>query len=64
MRSLGLLILLIGWTIAPLHSEPDGDLIFDGKSLNGWVVEGATTFKQGDKVLPVWVPRTGYCPVR
>jgi hypothetical protein len=33
--------------------------IFDGKSLNGWVVEGASTFKSGDKQMPIWVVEEG-----
>jgi hypothetical protein len=31
--------------------------LFNGKDLDGWVVEGPTTYKEGDKDLPVWVAR-------
>lgn len=33
--------------------------LFDGKSLKGWVVEGARDFKDGEKTAPVWVARDG-----
>src|SRR5262245_38402471 len=31
--------------------------IFDGKSLKGWVVEGAKELKDGEKTVPVWVAK-------
>ncbi len=33
--------------------------LFDGKSLAGWVVEGAKTFKDAGKDSPVWVAEDG-----
>lgn len=40
-------------------ADPAPGTIFDGKSLKGWVVEGARTYKDGDKAAPVWVVRDG-----
>src|SRR4051794_17771245 len=33
--------------------------LFDGKSLDGWVVEGQKTYKDGDKDRPVWEAKGG-----
>jgi hypothetical protein len=52
MRRLPLLLVLL----APFAHADD---LFDGKTLDGWVVEGARTFKDGDKNLPVWVVKDG-----
>src|SRR4051794_28163438 len=39
--------------------EPRARDLFNGKDLDGWVVEGPKTFKDGDKEKPVWVARDG-----
>jgi len=59
MRGPGIVLLVVLVVWVPARAEPVPEPIFDGKSLNGWVVEGAATFKQGDKVLPVWVAQEG-----
>jgi hypothetical protein len=33
--------------------------LFNGKDLDGWVVEGAKEFKDGDETKPVWVAKDG-----
>jgi hypothetical protein len=33
--------------------------LFDGKSLAGWTIEGARTFKDGEKTKDVWVVKDG-----
>jgi hypothetical protein len=47
-----MLLLLLTFAAGP---EP----LFDGKSLAGWVVEGARTFKDAGKDQPVWVAEDG-----
>lgn len=39
--------------------QPQARALFDGKSLEGWVVEGAREFKVGDQMQPIWVAREG-----
>jgi hypothetical protein len=36
-----------------------GEEIFDGKTLEGWVVEGPSQFKDGDEQKPIWVVEEG-----
>src|SRR5262245_3492029 len=55
--SLSALLLLVP-IVAPAADPPLRPL-FNGKDLDGWVVEGSTTYKDGDKTLPVWVARDG-----
>jgi hypothetical protein len=33
--------------------------LFNGKDLDGWVVEGPKEFKDGDETKPIWVARDG-----
>jgi hypothetical protein len=40
-------------------ADPATTDLFDGKTLKGWVVEGAREFKDGDKTVPVWVVKDG-----
>ncbi len=49
------LVLLLGST---LRADDYRDL-FNGKNLDGWVVEGPREFKDGDTVKPIWVVREG-----
>jgi uncharacterized protein YlaI len=51
-------LLLLLFVLAPALRADDVPL-FDGKALDGWVAEGAKTFKAGDKTLPVWVAKDG-----
>jgi hypothetical protein len=50
-----LLALLLVAAVAAADDRP----LFDGKSLDGWVVEGARTYKDGDRDAPIWVTRDG-----
>ncbi len=52
--SLTALLLLV-----PLAAADPARPLFNGKDLDGWVVEGSATYKDGDKTLPVWVARDG-----
>src|SRR5207244_2458273 len=47
--------------LAPLAlaDEAPERALFDGKTLNGWVVEGQKTYKDGDKEKPVWEAKDG-----
>ncbi|NBO93809.1 MAG: DUF1080 domain-containing protein [Planctomycetia bacterium] len=49
------LLLVLFFLVPLLHA----DELFDGKTLNGWVVEGAKTFKDGDKNSPAWIVKNG-----
>jgi hypothetical protein len=51
MPALALLLLLA--------ADPPARELFNGKDLDGWVVEGAREYKDGGKTLPVWVARDG-----
>lgn len=42
-----------------LTADPPARPLFNGKNLEGWVVEGAREFKEGAKSQPVWVVRDG-----
>lgn len=33
--------------------------LFNGKDLDGWVVEGASTYKSGDEQKPIWTVKDG-----
>ena len=33
--------------------------IFNGKDLNGWVVEGQKEYKDGDQMKPIWTVQDG-----
>ena len=37
----------------------DGLSLFDGKTLDGWVAEGASTYEKDGKTLPVWTVSEG-----
>lgn len=54
MRRLLLLLVLL----VPV-ARADEIVLFDGKSLDGWVAEGAKTVKAGDKQVPVWTVKDG-----
>jgi hypothetical protein len=56
-RALGALVAAL-MLAAPAADDGWRDL-FNGKDLDGWVAEGATTFKDGDAVKPVWVVEDG-----
>jgi hypothetical protein len=45
--------------VLPAEGAEEGRALFNGKDLDGWVVEGAKDYKDGDKVKPVWVARDG-----
>ncbi len=49
---------LLAWLPLMLADPPPRPL-FNGKDLEGWVVEGPSEFKDGDKTAPVWVVREG-----
>jgi hypothetical protein len=53
-----LLVALLGVPFAGAAGEGAVDL-FDGKSLDGWIVEGAGTFKEGDRIQDIWSVRDG-----
>lgn len=40
-------------------ADADAKPLFNGKDLDGWAVEGPTTYKDGDKTLPIWVAKDG-----
>jgi hypothetical protein len=42
-----------------LAAEPPARELFNGKDLDGWVVEGPREFKDGEKTAPVWVAKDG-----
>lgn len=42
-----------------LLADPPARELFNGKDLDGWVVEGSPEHKVGDKALPVWVAKDG-----
>jgi hypothetical protein len=54
-------LFLLPWLA--LSAEPDtappARALFNGKDLDGWVVEGQREFKEGEKTVPVWVARDG-----
>jgi hypothetical protein len=64
MRWISLFVLLGYLSILPLRSEPTTESPFDGKSLTGWVVEGASSFKNGDKMEPIWAAKDGLLSCR
>ena len=49
----GLLALLAG------ARAEDGLSLFDGKTLDGWVAEGASTYTRNGKTVPVWTVADG-----
>jgi hypothetical protein len=56
--------LLIPLLVALAHAEePAERSLFDGKTLDGWVVEGQKTYKDGDKDKPVWQAKDGMISV-
>jgi hypothetical protein len=56
MRSLALALLVL------FTSPALGDdlALFDGKSLDGWVAEGVSTYEKDGKTLPVWTVSEGH----
>jgi hypothetical protein len=52
-----LAFLLFFLAIPALAAEPRP--LFDGKTLTGWKAEGAKTYKDGTKTLPVWSAEDG-----
>lgn len=42
-----------------LTADPPARDLFNGKDLDGWVVEGSREFKDGGKPAPVWVVKDG-----
>src|SRR5262245_48547990 len=57
-RSLLVLLLLL-FAVSLQAEEPRARDLFNGKDLDGWVAEGAKTFKDGDSEKPVWVAKDG-----
>lgn len=56
--SLSCVLLLLPVLVGPADA-PASTALFNGKDLDGWVVEGAADFKDGGKTHPVWVARDG-----
>ncbi|MDR3618187.1 MAG: DUF1080 domain-containing protein [Paludisphaera borealis] len=54
MRIALLALVLMGY---PPDEAPQS--LFDGKSLNGWVAEGASEFQRDGKTVPVWTVHDG-----
>lgn len=53
------LIVVSALMVSALASEPDEIVLFDGKSLDGWVAEGVSEFSKDCRTLPVWSVREG-----
>ena len=45
--------------VSAMPAEPDDLVLFDGKSLDGWVAEGVSEFTKNGRNLPVWSVREG-----
>jgi len=58
MRRILPVVLALGLTSIARAESPEIEL-FDGKSLDGWTVEGPSASKVGDKEVPVWSARDG-----
>ena len=58
MRTLGALFFLLSLSAAPAADADYRDL-FNGKDLDGWVVEGNKEYKDGDETKPIWVAHDG-----
>ena len=51
---------LIGIALAQASATEDGFVdIFNGKDLQGWVVEGGKTSREGDRDVPIWTVKKG-----
>ncbi len=46
-------------SIASIAQGAEGISLFDGKSLDGWKAEGASTYEKDGKTLPVWTVNDG-----
>ena len=57
-RSWTLFFVLLTPFAAPAADSDYRDL-FNGKDLNGWVVEGDKEYKDGDETRPIWVAHDG-----
>ena len=53
------LLLLVGVGGSALWAADDARELFNGKNLDGWVVEGAKEYKDGDEMKTVWVVKDG-----
>ena len=49
--------MILAILVLTLASEPDEIVLFDGKSLDGWVAEGVSEFSKDGRTLPVWSVR-------
>src|SRR5262245_66627185 len=54
-----LVLVLLFFAVSLRAEEPKSRDLFNGKDLDGWVVEGPKTFKDGDTEKPVWVAKDG-----
>ncbi len=54
------LFLLFAPLLSPLRAaEPESRDLFNGRDLDGWVVEGDKDYQDGDATKPVWVAHDG-----
>src|SRR5262245_4104730 len=54
-----LVLVLLFFAVSLRAEEPKARDLFNGKDLDGWVVEGPKTFKDGGSEKPVWVAKDG-----
>ena len=61
MPRLGRIAVFVLAVFGSLPASAADDLtLFNGKDLDGWVAEGASEVREGDKVRPVWTVKDGH----
>ncbi len=53
------LLVLFGVCVPALRAADDAKEMFNGKNLDGWVVEGSKDFKDGTETKPAWIVKDG-----